>query len=303
MTKAAYKKALAALLRAEGIADNMVRAMLRNMAGFHTELRKMLLASDMTLYEVDVIMAKYESLSLAFTTQMMQDAEMAARLAYQRSLADMERLLLVFEVSPQGIALPVIPGAAVPVMAQRFEIYNTLALIQNVTDQMTRAIRAEIIQGLYLQQRPFQVMQRISHVLGLRNISGFKELGTTGLSAKAERIVRTEMMSILNLSSNEKLKELGETQFPDLLKIWMSTGDWRTRDSHLTAHGQQARWDEHFVVGGETCECPHDLALSARERINCRCRAIPYREEWGPVEELTEDLDTAIAIEKERRKK
>lgn len=301
MTKAAYKKALAILLRAEGLSDDMVRIMLRNMASFHTELRAMLLASDMTLYEVNILMAKYEELSLAFTIQMMQDAEASALLAYQRSIADIERLVLTFEISPYGIALPILPGAAVPVMAQRFAISNTLNLIQNVTVQMTQAIKAEILQGLYLQRRPFQVMQRISHVLGLRNISGFRELGTTGISAKAESIVRTEMMSTLSNAANNKIKELGQT-FPDLLKIWISTGDWRTRDSHLTAHGQQVKWDEYFVVGGETCECPLDLALSARERVRCRCKAIPYREEWGSQEELIGDLDTAITIEKERRK-
>lgn len=59
-----------------------------------------------------------------------------------------------------------------------------------------------------------------------------------------------------------------------VFKRWVSLHDGKTRDSHLDADGQFQVLEEVFLVGGEKCLYPGDMALSARERINCRCLVI-----------------------------
>ena len=57
-------------------------------------------------------------------------------------------------------------------------------------------------------------------------------------------------------------------------KVWLSTVNGRTRESHIEANGQRVDINAPFIVGGMECDYPADPALSARERIHCRCTQI-----------------------------
>ncbi|KKK48240.1 hypothetical protein LCGC14_3147130, partial [marine sediment metagenome] len=222
--------------------------------------------------------------------------EMRIQLAnsYGFGATALNEMVATFEVGyPFGLA-------TVDAQTRALALWNTFQKIQLATDEMRGLISATVQQGVWMNLRPFEVMQQLTHIMGIRDIPGFRELGTTGITAKAERIVRTEMMTAQNMGYWDALQQAGET-FPDLFKVWMATGDMRTRTDHLDAHSQQQKWDEDFVVGGETCVGPHDPSLSPRNRINCRCRSVPYREEWGPLSELTGLIDEQVALEKSRR--
>jgi hypothetical protein len=187
-----------------------------------------------------------------------------------------------------------------PVVLEAVHRAFTFERIVMVTTEMQQAIRAQVIAGWIGQLSPFQVMQNITHITGIRNLPGFRELGTTGISAKGERIYRTELMSAQNMAAHDRM--VGElTKFPDLQQVWLATGDDRTRDTHIDAHGQVVPVDGFFMVGGAEARYPHDPGLPIRERANCRCVSVPYREGWGPVEDLMPDLEADIEAERARR--
>ena len=87
---------------------------------------------------------------------------------------------------------------------------------------------------------------------------------------RSKRIARTELLGSVNYGSYIGAIATG---LP-LDKIWLATGGGRTRDTHNAASGQQVDINGLFVVGGLECRFPADPALSARERVNCRCTII-----------------------------
>jgi hypothetical protein len=58
---------------------------------------------------------------------------------------------------------------------------------------------------------------------------------------------------------------------------WMTCRDAHVRDSHRKAHGQVARGDAPFIVGGEQCHYPGDPVLSPAQRCRCRCVSISIK--------------------------
>ncbi|ALW86325.1 hypothetical protein AUC43_15280 [Hymenobacter sedentarius] len=89
---------------------------------------------------------------------------------------------------------------------------------------------------------------------------------------RARRIARTELIGASSAGSYVGALSTGLA----LDKYWITTADARTRPTHLAAGGQQVDINQPFLIGGEPCRFPADPALSARERINCRC-AIGYK--------------------------
>jgi hypothetical protein len=129
----------------------------------------------------------------------------------------------------------------------------------------------------------------------------FRELGTTGVSAKAENIWRTEIGTAQNFS-NHLMGQQAKEQIKDIKHAWMATGDDRTRDSHIDAHGQIQPIDQPFIVGGAEGMYPLDPALPLRERARCRCREVLYTEDWGEFDEIVgEELTATIQAERDRR--
>ncbi|MFZ0789548.1 MAG: ADP-ribosyltransferase [Chromatiaceae bacterium] len=97
--------------------------------------------------------------------------------------------------------------------------------------------------------------------------------GLTGRTATL--VARTQVLDASNAGSYDTARVSGL----DLLKGWEATPDARTRPSHLAAgtfyqgEGMIALTDP-FVVGGFSCERPHDPSLPPAERYSCRCTLI-----------------------------
>jgi hypothetical protein len=177
--------------------------------------------------------------------------------------------------------------------------FLTTDRIVGVTGEVMAAVTAEVVSGVMLEKSTQQLMTTITEVIGIRDMPGFRQLGTTGISAKAERIVRTELMTILNAGKWQQFNSAAD-QLPGSKMVWIATGDNRTRLSHLIAHGQEAK-DGYFLVGSEYARFPGDPSLSPGERINCRCTVSMWRDNWGTKDEFFKPIDSKIEDEKKIR--
>ena len=86
----------------------------------------------------------------------------------------------------------------------------------------------------------------------------------------AMRIARTEAHRIQNKATADaqyKAKEKGA----DIVKVWSSTLDGRTRKTHRKLDGQIRELEEPFEVDGKKAMRPGDFG-KPEEDINCRCR-------------------------------
>jgi hypothetical protein len=90
---------------------------------------------------------------------------------------------------------------------------------------------------------------------------------------RAKVISRTEILSASNAGSFIGAQSTGL----DLMKVWLSTRDSRTRDSHLHIDGEAVTMEETFSNG---LRYPGDPRGSAAQTIQCRCS-----QTYKPVEE------------------
>jgi hypothetical protein len=176
----------------------------------------------------------------------------------------------------------------------------TFDRITAVTAEMLAAIRGQVLLSFVGNLSAYDTMVNITHIVGIRDLPYFRQLGTTGVSAKAENIWRTELMTGLNTAKNDFFMAAGD-EFPDLEKVWLATGDDRTRDTHIDAHEQTVPLNDFFIVGGHDAMYPHDPILPIRERARCRCTHIVYQPSWGELTPLIGDLHSQVAAERDRR--
>lgn len=97
------------------------------------------------------------------------------------------------------------------------------------------------------------------------------EGGYEGWLRRATRIARTETTRLVNAADLEAMKTEAATTEQELHKVWVSTMDPRTRDTHFRADGQRVPIDQPFLIGGFEADHPGDPNLPAHESVNCRC--------------------------------
>lgn len=93
----------------------------------------------------------------------------------------------------------------------------------------------------------------------------------------AIRNARTLVTGAENGGRNDRYKRL-EDDGVIMYKMWIATGDGRTRDWHLTMDGQEVPADDVFVDGlGNELEYPGDPGGEPETVYNCRCsmRGVP----------------------------
>lgn len=86
---------------------------------------------------------------------------------------------------------------------------------------------------------------------------------------RAKTIARTEVIGAANGSHTLASQNLPSDVAAG--RLWISTPDERTRDSHADADGQVVGMYDAFDVGGEPLMYPGDPNASGDEVINCRC--------------------------------
>lgn len=92
---------------------------------------------------------------------------------------------------------------------------------------------------------------------------------------RAETIARTETLRTVGLARDEALDQVLDQSGIDaarVVRVWRSTRDSRTRDTHLAMDGQPRGAKQPFQSpSGALLMYPGDPAAPAAEIINCRC--------------------------------
>ena len=143
-----------------------------------------------------------------------------------------------------------------------------VAAIQHETN-----LTKSLYQAFDIKDLQKQIAGEISR--GFSTGASYKEVArnvqyATGIDKnKAIRIARTEGHRITETAAhNAQLK--AKARGADVVKIWDSTLDAKTRDSHVRVDGEIKELDEKFSNG---LMFPGDPKGDASEVINCRCRS------------------------------
>ena len=97
------------------------------------------------------------------------------------------------------------------------------------------------------------------------------EGGYDAWMTRAHRISRTETNNVINAGDLQAARMETAATGQELHKVWISTLDPRTRDTHFAADGQRVPLDGKFIIGGHAADHPSDSNLPAHEAISCRC--------------------------------
>ena len=131
--------------------------------------------------------------------------------------------------------------------------------IDNVKDvyELRKTVNRHFITGIMQGDRPDELVKRLekTYTLKLSDIT------------RIARTQTTRMENMARLESYAQAEKLGY----EIVKEWVCVNDDKTRDAHKEANGQQVRYDEAFIVGGEKLMYPGAEGGSAENVINCRC--------------------------------
>lgn len=105
----------------------------------------------------------------------------------------------------------------------------------------------------------------------LNNPAANPALGNRMLRWRQEMIARTETTRAANAGANNLFGLWGVR-----LKQWLSTGDERTRESHVLMNGQVQKVSDKFLTGaGNELLYPGDPSAPLSDTIQCRCTILP----------------------------
>lgn len=108
-----------------------------------------------------------------------------------------------------------------------------------------------------------EVREFSGHVYNLTTVNGYFVSGG---------VYTGNTIGALNAGRAEAFRALAE-QEPDVQfeRIWLSTSDSRTRETHQVADGQRVALGQPFIVGGFELAFPGDPSGPPQECIQCRC--------------------------------
>ncbi|MFC4060236.1 phage minor head protein [Planomonospora corallina] len=206
-------------------------------------------------------------------------------------------LLAVFEAAARaifrrfGVPLPPdvedLPGRwlddpfSVP---DRVQAYLTTATnrLSGVGDRLWEAARQALADGVAAGEGVDQLRDRLQETFA----AGGVQLG----AARAERIARTEVVSVWNRASLDAAMGLPDGARP-AYKTWLATADERTRPAHWEADGFTVPLAAPFMVAGEPLLYPGDPAGSPAVVINCRCTCVFGSDAEPPDDDGRQYLD------------
>ena len=96
--------------------------------------------------------------------------------------------------------------------------------------------------------------------------------------SRANLIGRTTATSASNGTKKKVIGEYNDRNpKKQLVRVWLSSRDPKTRSSHSSADGQHEDEDGMFTINGHKTEYPAGSGLPASEACNCRCITISQR--------------------------
>lgn len=168
----------------------------------------------------------------------------------------------MYSVARQGIPmlLPIDQNAMIRAVLMDSKLsaplYDALGVDIN---SLKSVIRSEVSRGISANLPMDEIARNIKQRTG------------TPLS-HAKTIVRTESHRIQQ-ASTEDARQAVKSRGCNVVKMWDSTLDGRTRDTHQQLDGQSRETDEPFEIGGMTARFPGDFG-DPGEDCNCRCVAL-----------------------------
>lgn len=174
----------------------------------------------------------------------------------------------MYDLQGQGLPLvfPIDQEAVVAAIQQDTKLSEDLySAMGHDIKELKKKITGEISRGLSSGQMYNEIA---------RNVSSWARIPKNN----AMRIARTEAHRIQCKAASDaqyKAKEKGA----DVVKVWDSSLDGKTRKSHRKLDGQIRELDEPFEVDGHKAMMPGDFGRP-EEDINCRC-AILQRARWA----------------------
>lgn len=177
-------------------------------------------------------------------------------------------------------------------------------LVTGITAPLRAQVNAQVQQAGLGLITPFDAMAKLTDVFGKAAIKQGR-LVSTGVSAKAERVIRTELQTDFNLATYAQQQQTAQ-QVRGLLKRWIATADARTRRGHLEAHQtyktpipiaepfvirnwrftKKRGWfiDRSSERGGVVeMRFPLDPTAPGWARINCRCTMATLHPDIGVI--------------------
>lgn len=151
-------------------------------------------------------------------------------------------------------------------------------LITKLSGDLGNDIMTQVRLGVMAEKPQMQVIKEIGRILTTPGVE--QPAGVFGkVATRAEAIVRTETMRVLNGGHRARAESLAD-EFPEMRKYWLATYDSRGRPHHIQvdkdtnpAHGgMPIPIKKGFTVGKyKNIAGPHDPKLGPEESVFCRC--------------------------------
>lgn len=121
-----------------------------------------------------------------------------------------------------------------------------------------KKINSSMTQGILQGESIRKIAKRLLPIVAMNKVSAIR----------TARTLITEAENRGRLDSYKDIEERGAV----LKKVWIATGDNRTRDWHIVMDGQEVDTDEPFVDGnGNELDYPADPKGAPETVYNCRC--------------------------------
>lgn len=128
--------------------------------------------------------------------------------------------------------------------------------LRGIGSDLWRKTRAQLVTGMADGESIPELTKRVRGELASSTV-------------RARTIARTEVIGASNAGAFMQVTAMGEDA-PET-KVWLATGDRRTRLSHRAADGQKVPLNDNFQVGSSALMFPGDPRGAADEVVNCRC--------------------------------
>jgi hypothetical protein len=166
------------------------------------------------------------------------------------------------------------------------EVHNRMV---GISDEVYDMVAGQVAQGVNLGEGIPQLTQRVDDVLSTSDSALWPNRATV--------VARTESMGALNSSRFDAFKAVAEETGTAMEKVWLSTIDDRTRDTHDEADGQRVPVTDPFVVGGAAIDFPGDPAGPAEEVIQCVIGSTQVEWPWQLIYGTTRRLHSGPMVQ------
>lgn len=147
----------------------------------------------------------------------------------------------------------------------KIDDYKFSDRIRDNVDNLKRATKTEITRGIANGSTYAEIARNIA-------------LHTDESIRRAQTITRTEAHRVQNTAREDAMHE-AKKRGADIVKMWDSTLDGKTRRTHRKLDGQIRELDEPFEVDGHKAMRPGGFGRP-EEDINCRCQVLE-RARWA----------------------